>query len=67
MNRIQLERLMSENPDRVNRQDDGEVAQGPTQRPMPEFGKSPKALERLVAESRRRSPSKITKRKWVAE
>lgn len=69
MNQMQLEKIMQQNPDRTW----GECSEdtpsrflspyGKTRRPVPVLD-ARREIERRAAESRRRSPSKITKRKW---
>lgn len=59
---MQLEKLMRENPDRVNRGENGEVATGRTLRPLPTHSLTPEAQKALVEKMRSRSPSKITRR-----
>lgn len=71
MNQIQLERLMSENPNRVRGSlTEGSATEsllppfGKTLRPLPVLTLTHEAEEKLKNEMRRKCPSKITKRVW---
>lgn len=70
MNQIQLERIMSQNPDKTyGEEEEGRWVSpyGKTKRPLPPTGISEGEREALNNEMRRRSPSKVTKRTLTPE